>query len=87
MCLCIRSWTINEDFKGERDHEMKESLVNNKLIVIWEEIIRALFKADPRIRLKELSKHAKPLSKHCLSSDGDLNSYFFSKRQEKFRFL
>lgn len=87
LCLCIRSWTLNEGFKGERDHEMKECLVNNKLIVIWEEFIGALFKADPRIRLKELSKHEKPLSKHCQPSDGDLNSDFFKKRQEMFRFL
>jgi hypothetical protein len=48
--------------------------------MIWEEIIGALFEADPRIRLEELRKPTKALSKHYLFSDGDLNRDLFNTR-------
>jgi len=55
--------------------------------MIWEEIIVALFEADPWILLEELMKTTKILSKHYLSSDGDLNRDLFNDRQKKFRLL
>jgi hypothetical protein len=53
--------------------------------MMLEEIIGALFEADPRILLEELMKPTKTLRKHYLSSNGNLIRDLFNKRQEKFR--